>query len=53
MLIDDFNHIVSYWIKELERYRVTQLRVKPSPTGWSIGQLYMHLIADTNFISGK
>ena len=49
MLIDDFNYVVDNWIKELERYHFTQLYIKPSPAGWSLGQLYMHLIADTNF----
>jgi len=49
MVIDDFNLIVDNWIKALERYHFTQLYIKPSPAGWSLGQLYMHLIADTNF----
>lgn len=49
MLIDDFNHIVDSWINGLERYHFTQLYIKPSPDGWSLGQLYRHLIDDTNF----
>lgn len=49
MLIEDFNHTLDDWIKGLEQYNFTQLSAKPSPTGWSPGQLYMHLIDATNY----
>ncbi|MEO6454494.1 MAG: DinB family protein, partial [Ginsengibacter sp.] len=49
MLIEDFNHTIDVWIKELEQYDLTQLCAKPSPNNWSLGQLYMHLIDDTNY----
>jgi len=49
MLIEDFNHIIDFWIKELEQYDFIRLRIKPSPTRWSLGQMYMHLIDDTKF----
>lgn len=38
-----------FWIKELENYNFVQLCTKPSPTAWSLGQLYLHLIEDTYF----
>lgn len=49
MLIDDFNHSIDAYIIELERYTFAQLCSKPSPTSWSLGQMYLHLIADTRF----
>lgn len=49
MFIEDFNHTINIWIKELEQYNFTQLIAKPSPNSWSLGQVYMHLIEDTNY----
>lgn len=49
MLIDDFNHTIAAYIIELDRYTVAQLCAKPSPVSWSLGQMYLHLIADTRF----
>lgn len=49
MLIEDFNHTIDIWIKELEQYDFTRLCAKPSPNSWSLGQVYMHLIDDTNY----
>ncbi len=45
----DINRIINWWIAQLDHYTYEQLLVKPSVTGWSIGQLYMHLITDTKF----
>jgi hypothetical protein len=49
MLIDDLNHTVNVWIKELEKYDFHRLCAKPSPNSWSLGQVYMHLIQDSNY----
>jgi hypothetical protein len=49
MLIDYFNLIIDYWIDELDHYTFEQICRKPSPEGWSLGQLYMHLIENTNY----
>lgn len=48
-MIEDFNHVINIWINNLENYDFNQLCTKPSITGWSLGQVYMHLIDDTNF----
>lgn len=48
-MLKDFNHTIDIWIKELRRYDFIQLCVKPSPGSWSLGQVYMHLINDTNY----
>jgi len=49
MLIEDFKHAIDIWIKELEQYNFVQLCAKPSPNSWSLGQVYIHLIDDTNY----
>jgi DinB family protein len=48
-LISDFNFVIDIWIKELECYNFAQICSKPSPNSWSVGQLLMHLIIETNF----
>ena len=49
MLIEDFNHGLDVWIKELEGYDFVQLCTRPTLTSWSLGQVYMHLISDTKY----
>jgi DinB superfamily len=53
MLLDDFNHIIDYWIAQLDQYSFEQLCSKPAPGKWSLGQLYLHLLADTNYYIGQ
>lgn len=47
--MEDLPPALLFWIKELETYSFIQLCTKPSPTSWSLGQLYLHLIEDTYF----
>ncbi len=47
--MEALNHPIDVWIKELENYSFVQLCIKPSPTAWSLGQLYGHLMEDTHF----
>jgi hypothetical protein len=49
MPIKDFQNIIDYYIHELSTYTFPQLLLKPSPTSWSIGQVYMHLIENTDW----
>lgn len=44
-----FNQTFDVWINALDDYTLGQLLARPSPTEWSLGQVYMHLIADTDF----
>ncbi len=37
------------WAKALEDYSYAGIIAKPSPEGWSIGQVYVHLITNTRF----
>jgi len=49
MTIENFNRTIDIWIKALEGYDYHQLTARPSPTSWSIGQVYMHLFDDTSY----
>ena len=49
MTIENFNRTIDIWINALEGYDYGQLTTRPSPTSWSIGQVYMHLLDDTSY----
>ncbi len=49
MPIEKFNHTIDCWITALGQYSVAALQARPTPTSWSIGQMYLHLIQDTGF----
>ena len=51
--IEDFNRTIDFWIRQLEQYTLAQLCIKPSPTRWSLGQLYRHLIDDARYYIGQ
>jgi hypothetical protein len=40
---------ITGWLALLESYSMAALQYKPVPDQWSVGQLYLHLIGDTNF----
>lgn len=40
---------IDYWLTALDSYTLPQLLAKPSPSSWSLGQLYMHLIENTDW----
>jgi hypothetical protein len=46
---EDLNQVINIWIKELEQYNFDHLCAKPSPNNWSLGQVCMHLIKDSNY----
>ena len=49
MHIDQFNTTIDLWISELEKYSMEKLFDKPSVKSWSIGQLYRHLLNETEY----
>jgi hypothetical protein len=49
MLTTNFNHTLDTWIEEFEQYDFAQLTTKPSPDSWSLGQVGMHLIENTEW----
>ena len=53
MGIKNFNDTIDVWIKELSRFNIEQLKIKPDDRSWSLGQLYEHLIEETNWYNGQ
>jgi hypothetical protein len=49
MSIENFNQTIDTWIADLQQYSIDDLTAKPGPTSWSMGQLYKHLISETQF----
>ncbi len=46
--LSNFNTTIDTWIAWLEKYTLAQLRTQ-IPNSWSLGQVYMHLIAETQW----
>jgi hypothetical protein len=53
MIIQKFNDTIDIWIRELNRFNLVQLLKRPDEQSWSLGQLYQHIIADTNWSNGQ
>ena len=47
--MEDLNDAIDFWISELPRYKTDKLVTKPTPDSWSIGQLCMHLVENTDW----
>jgi hypothetical protein len=48
-LLDRFNNTIDQWIGYLDKYSLEDLRKKPRPGSWSLGQVYIHLVEDTQY----
>jgi hypothetical protein len=53
MSVIDFKSTIDYWIIQLDAYTFPQLLLKPSLSSWSIGQVYMHIIENTDWFFGQ
>jgi hypothetical protein len=49
MQIANFHTTIDLWLSSLNHYTLPQLLLKPSPSSWSLGQVYMHLIENTDW----
>ena len=49
MLTEHFNRTIDIWIHTIQQYNFEQLCAQPSANVWSVGQVCMHLINDTNW----
>ena len=49
MAIEKFNETLAYWMAELDLLTLDQLLTKPDEPNWSLGQVYEHLIEETNW----
>ena len=47
MITEALDQTITGWIKSLDHYTLPELCNKPSPAGWSLGQVYFHLIDNT------
>lgn len=47
--IQDFNQTLDLWATSLAQYEEDAFVLQPDKENWSIGQLYMHLIEETNW----
>jgi hypothetical protein len=48
-LIEQFYSTLSRWQEQLNKYSGTQLLAKPAENSWSAGQVYMHIISNTEY----
>lgn len=47
VLLEQFNKTIDIWINYLHDYTLDMLCRKPGENSWSLGQVYLHIIADT------
>lgn len=53
MGIDKFNETIAIWMDGLNSVTLDQLLAKPDEKSWSLGQLYEHLIEESNWYNGQ
>lgn len=50
MAIKNFNETIDIWISGLNLFTIDQLLIKPEKNmSWSLGQVYEHIIEETNW----
>ncbi|ACT92728.1 DinB family protein [Dyadobacter fermentans] len=49
MRVKDYHHTIDIWIKSLEPYDIARLLAQPAPGAWSLGQVYVHMLDETEF----
>jgi len=52
-VIENFNATIDGWISGLQQYRPESLVLKPDERSWSIGQLYVHILEETDWYMGQ
>ena len=48
-LLNEFLSALSLYKESIIKYTIDQLKQKPDAESWSLGQLYIHLLDDTNW----
>jgi len=51
--LKQFEKTIQLWIDNLDAYNIAVLLQKPADNSWSMGQVYMHIIDDTNYFAGQ
>lgn len=49
IIVQQFNETISRWISYLHDYTIEMLHQQPQSGGWSLGQVYIHIIDDTAY----
>jgi len=49
MGIKTFNKIIDIWINGLDSFTIDQIVLKPDEKNWSLGQVYEHIVEETNW----
>ncbi|OJV14785.1 MAG: hypothetical protein BGO21_19025 [Dyadobacter sp. 50-39] len=49
MRVKDYHHTIDIWLQSLETYDIARLLAQPGPGCWSLGQVYMHILDETEF----
>lgn len=52
-IINSLNTTILVWIRALNTYSLDVLQRRPSQYEWSLGQVYQHIIDDTNFFMSR
>ncbi|MCF0074718.1 DinB family protein [Dyadobacter sp. CY261] len=47
--VKDYHHIIDTWLQTLEPYDIARLLAQPAPGAWSLGQVYMHMLDESEF----
>lgn len=52
-IIQQFDNTISQWLGYLNSYTIEDLNIQPQPGSWSIGQVYTHIITETDYFIGQ
>ncbi|TWW01147.1 DinB family protein [Chitinophaga pinensis] len=52
-ILKQFNHTITSWLNYLDDYTIEMLHQQPLPGSWSLGQVYIHIIDDTQYQVGQ
>ncbi|MBI5370832.1 MAG: DinB family protein [Sphingobacteriales bacterium] len=53
MHTSNFNDTIDTWISALQHYSFDVLLISPGTGSWSLGQVFMHLLRDSNYYAGQ
>ena len=53
LLLKRFNETIEKWITYLDDYTLIMLQQQPNAESWSLGQVYVHIVQDTQYFIGE
>jgi hypothetical protein len=53
MQLSELESTIGTWIDALAHYDFNVLQARPNKDSWSLGQVYMHILEDTNFYADQ